>query len=52
MRSSAGSGYVNKPKTSKAAGIGALVGVVVSVLCVVAWYIVLFMIGLSAAAFM
>ena len=41
-----------KPKTSKAAGIGALVGVVVSVLCVVAWYIVLFMIGLSAAAFM
>ncbi len=41
-----------KPKTSKAAGIGALVGVVVSVLCVVVWYVMLFMIGLSAAAFM
>ena len=34
-----------KPKTSKAAGIGALVGV----LCIVVWYIVAIVIGLGAA---
>ena len=37
-----------KPKTSKAAGIGALVGVV----CVIVFYIVIFMIGVGSAASM
>ena len=38
----------NKPKTAKAAGIGAIVGVVVSVLC----YILAMVLGLGAYAAM
>ena len=36
-----------KPKTSKAAGIGALVGVI----CGIAFYVLMFMIGLSSALY-
>ncbi|MBS5283745.1 MAG: hypothetical protein KHY46_07745 [Clostridiales bacterium] len=37
-----------KPKTAKAAGIGALVSVILSVLCYIVWFVIL---GLAAVSF-